>query len=234
MTVASTVVNDALKEIHVLAEGDTPSATMADDALRALNRLMELMSNNQSFAFYPNLVQRALTGESSFTVGPTGNVATSRPISIESAFVVRDGISYPVRVVDNQLWDGLVYPATTGANTAYIWYEAQMPDGIVHVWPLCSGCTLNMRVVNLVTSFATLATTLILPPGYEECLMSNLAVRLAPQYPAGILSPITVQAAKSSLKILQRKNNVVPTMQLPGSVSGRIAGMSYANFLAGL
>lgn len=234
MTTAAVLINDSLKEIHVLAEGDTASGSMADDALRALNRLMEIMSNNQSFAFYPNLISRALTGEASFTVGATGQLVVDRPISIESAFVVRDGISYPVRVVDNQLWDGIVYPATTGANTAYVFYEAQMPNGIVHVWPLCSGVTLNMRVVNMVATFATLSTALVLPPGYEECLMANLAVRLSAQYPAGILSPVTVQVAKSSLKVLQRKNNVVPTMLLPGSVSGRIAGMSYANFLSGL
>jgi hypothetical protein len=235
MTTALVLITDSLKEIGVLAEGDTPSAAMVDDALRALNRLMALISNDQSFAYYQNMVSRPLTGETSFTIGPTGDVVTDRPISIETAFVDRNGISYPVRVIDNVLWDGIIYKGIAGANTAYVYYEATMPNGIVHVWPLATGCTLNLRVVNVVASFATSATVLSLPPGYEECLTSNLAVRLAPQYPAGILSPVTIQYAKSSLKQLQRKNNVIPTMKLPSVVTGRNNNMgSLANFLGGV
>lgn len=230
-TTARVLVSDALKELKVLAEGDTATGTMADDALRALNRLMEILSNNQSFAYYPVLVQRSLTGESSFTVGPTGNVVTARPINIESAYVTYSGLDYPVRVVDNQLWDGISNKATTGSLTEYVWYEGTMSNGIVHVAPLASGVTLNLRVITLVATFATLDTVLTLPPGYEECLMSNLAVRLSPQYPAGALSPITERAARTSLKTIQRKNNVIPTQSLPGIVVANTNGMSWSDFI---
>lgn len=230
---ATQIITDALTEIGVLAEGDTPSTQMLSDGLRSLNRLLDYLSNDQAFAYYPNEIQRALTGEASFTVGPTGNVATTRPISIESAWVVRDSISYPVRVVDNRLWDGIVYPAAAGANTALIWYEAQMDNGIVHVWPLCTGATLHMRVVNQVVNFAALSTSVNLPPGYEECITSNLAIRLSPQYPSVQVSPVTVKYARDSLKVIKRRNNVIPTLSLPGVVLTDRSGFSLANFLSG-
>lgn len=226
------ICTDALKELGVLAEGDTPTASMANDTLRALNRIMELFSNDQSFAYYPNQISQAMTGQASFTVGPTGNLVSNRPIRIESATVDRNGITYPVDVYDNLRWDSIAYKAIAGANTAVVWYEGTFPDGIVHVWPLCSGATLNMRVVNLVVSFPTLGTTVNLPPGYEECLIKNLAVNISPQYPAGSLNPLTIQAAENSLRLLQRGNNVIPLMTVDRALLNLGQG-SYANFMGG-
>ena len=215
-----------------MAEGDTPTASMASDGLRALNRIMELFSNDQSFAYYPNSISQAMTGQSSFTVGPTGNLVSNRPIRIESATVDRNGITYPVEIYDNVRWDNIAYKAIGGANTAIIYYQAEFPNGVVNVWPLCTGATLNMRVVNLVVSFPTLGTAVNLPPGYEECLIKNLAVNLSPQYPAGILNPLTLEAAEYSLRLIQRGNNVIPVMNVDRALLNLGQG-SYANFLGG-
>jgi len=317
---AGTLINDALFELGVLAEGDTPTTDMSNLALRVLNRMLDSLSTNQSFAYFPNLYTWPLTGEAQFYIGPaltatftvtiaapgvftsaahglnigdtitltttgalpTGlaigttyyvvaagfttsafqvstvkdgtSVTTSgtqsgthtfvqtssltkyvgqRPIGIESAYLDRSGIHYPVRVVDNQIFDSIIYPAASGANTVYIWYEAQEPNGILHCWPLASGCTLGLRIVNQVVNFTDLVTAQILPPGYEECIVSNLCVRLAPFYPSVSLSPVTVQNAKSSLNMIQRRNNVIPTMSLPTAVTVNKGGFSLANFLSG-
>lgn len=317
---AGTIINDALFEIGVLAEGDTPTADMSSLALRVLNRMLDSLSTNQSFAYFANLVTRSLTGESLFYIGPattaafTVNISTpatitsaahglsigdtitltttgalptglstattyyvitagftansfqvaltsegtpinttgiqsgvhtftqtsslnkvigQRPIGIESAYVDRNGIHYPVRIIDNQLFDGIVYPAAAGANTSYVYYEAQVPSGIVHVWPIATGCTLGLRIINQVVNFTDLVTATILPPGYEECLVSNLAVRLAPYYPSVTLSPITVRNSKTSLDLIQRRNNVIPTLELANvTTNGRI-GYPMTSFIGG-
>ena len=250
-TTAQAIVYDALKEIHVLAEGDVPSASMLDDALRALNRICDTYSNDQSFSPYANHVTWNLTGEQSFTIGPgnsaiftvdiaapatftsaahglnigdtltlattgalptglailttyyvisTGFTAnafqlsatsggtgitttgtqsgihtftqtssltklvTTRPIKIDTATVDRNGITYPVTVIDNQKWDAIVFKAANGANTRAVYYESTSPVAIVHVWPVCTGCTLNLRVINQAVLFPTLSTTLVMPP----------------------------------------------------------------------
>lgn len=318
---AGTLINDALLEIGVLAEGDTPTADMSASGLRVLNRMLDSLSTNQAFAYYPNLITRALTGESSFYIGPaivlpfTVNLATpatftctnhglnigdtvtltttgalptglstgttyyvitagftantfelsltsggtavntsvsqsgvhtftqtssltktiaQRPIGIESAFVDRSGIHYPVRVIDNQLFDSIIYQAASGANTIYVYYEAQVPNGIVHCWPISTGCTLGLRVINQVVNFTDLTTPTTLPPGYEECIVSNLAVRLSPFYPTIQLSPVTARLAKTSLDLIQRRNNVIPTLTLPSVVTETRGGFSLANFLGGV
>lgn len=233
MPTATTIIKDALLEIGVLASGETPSAAMADDAFRALNRLMDILSNGQSFAFYPNKEIFNLTGQASFTIGPSGDLITDRPIRIETATIDRQGITYPVSVLDNQKWDAISYKGANGANTSGIFYEATMPNGIIHVWPIASGCTLNMRVINQVGVFPDLTTDLLLPPGYEEALIRNLAVSIFPQYPAGTLSPITLRAAKTSLTQINRVNNVIPTMQIDSVLLNYRGGSTLAGFLGG-
>jgi len=318
---AGTLINDSLFELGVLAEGDTPTADMSSLALRVLNRMLDTLSTNQSFAYFSNLYTWALTGESQFYIGPaltstftvtigasatftsaahglnigdtvtlttTGALPTGltagttyyiitagftasafqvstirdgtavttsgtqsgvhtfvqtssltkyigqRPIGIESAYVDRLGIHYPVRVIDNQLFDNIVYPAANGANTRFVYYEAQEPNGILHCWPLSTGCTLGLRIVNQVVNFTDLVTPTILPPGYEECIVSNLSVRLAPYYPSVQLSPMTVKNAKTSLSMIQRRNNVVPTMSLPTAVTQSGGSSPLTSFLGGV
>jgi len=232
MATAISIVTDALKELCVLSDGETPTASMADDAFRALNRIMEMLSNDQAFAYFPNLVSRALTGETSFTIGPSGDIITKRPIRVESATVDRSGITYPVSVLDNQRWDSISYKTVGGANTSAVWYEAQMPNGIVHLWPVASGCTINLRVIDLVGSFANLSTDLILPPGYEEALVKNLAVNIAPQYPGNPLGQMTMIAAKKAMKYINRTNNVIPTLKIDSVLLNRRGG-TLAGFLGG-
>ena len=232
MATALTIITDSLMELGVLAEGDTPTGSMADSALRALNRILEAYSNDQSFSPFANHVSRDLTGESSFTIGATGDLVATRPIKIDTATVDRNGITYPVTVVDNQKWDSIIYKAVTGANTVAVYYEATSPLGIVHLWPLATGCTLNLRVINNVLNFPNLTSDLVMPPGYEEACVSILAVRLSPQYPSGILSPVTVQAAKRALKMISNVNNVVPTMAIDNNLLNKRGG-SLAGFLGG-
>ena len=232
MATAQTIILDALKEIGVLAEGDTPTASMADDALRALNRILEMMSNNQSFSPFANHESRALTGEQSFTIGVGGDLNTARPIRIDTATVDRNGISYPVTVIDNQKWDSIVYKAAAGANTVVLYYEATSPLGIVHLWPVASGCTLNLRVINQVLYFPNLAATLVMPQGYEEYCIKQLAINIFPQYPAGNLSPVTVAAAKAAMRYIGQTNNVVPTMAIDNNLLNQRGG-SLAGFLGG-
>ena len=211
MTIAQTIITDALKEIGVLSEGDTPTNDMLTDALRNLNRLLDILSNDASFDFSANEETINLTGQASFTIGPTGNIATSRPIKIESATAILSGITYPVEIVNTAGWDEIALKTTAGSLPEKIWYEGTMSNGIVHVWPQAT-CTLNMRTTTVVTTFATISTVLSLPPGYEIYLVKALAVDIAPQYPAGVLSQLTINSARNSLRVIKRTNNMVPKL----------------------
>ena len=230
-TTAAVIIEDALKENLIISEGETPSATMYADGLRMLNRMCDTLSNNDDFAYYASQYSMAMTGQTSFTIGPTGDLIQARPIKIDTAVVTRLGITYPVKVIDNQRYDDLTLKTLSGANTAAIYYEGTYPNGTVYCYPLSTGCTLQMRVLNQVKNFAATTTQIDMPEGYEDFLMLGLAIRMAPSYGRPV-NPDTRTAYKAAKKLVMNTNQVVPTMELPNAVMGK-SGSSYAAFLSG-
>lgn len=230
-TTAAVIISDALKEIAVIGDGESPSTGQLSDGLRMLNRLCDVFANGNDFAYYASQIQIALTGQQTFTVGPTGDIVTGRPIKIDTAYVDRLGISYPVKVIDNERYDEVTYKALQGANTTAIYYEATYPNGVVYCYPVASGCTLKMRVLNSTKQFATTATQIDMPEGYEDYLMLGLAIRMAPSYQKQV-NPDTRIAYKRAKDAVTTTNQVVPTMALPSAVSGH-GGSSYAAFMSG-
>lgn len=220
MATAQTIINDALKEIGVLSgEGSSATATESDDALRALNRMVALESNNLAFDYSASHETIALTGQSSFTIGPSGNISTARPIKIDKAQAVLGGITTDVRIIDVYEYDSIAMKTCVGSIPEVVYYDGAMVDGIAYPWPQ-STCTLNMLVVNLVTTFSTLSSTLSMPQGYESWMIKALAVEIAPQYPGAVLSPLTIQSAKNALKIIKRTNKIIPKLTPNVFVSG--------------
>lgn len=230
-TTAAIIIQDALAEIGVLGDGETASGDMIDRGLRMLNRLLDVLSNKTDWAYYASSEYFALTGQQSFTIGPTGDLVTTRPIKIETATVDRNLITYPVKVIDNEKYDILTYKSLQGANTQAIYYESQFPNAIVYCYPVSTGCTLHMRVLNSVKQFADAFTQIEMPEGYEDAIMLALAVRMSPSY-ARPVSADTSMAARKAMKLVTTTNTVIPTLELPDAVLGHV-GSSYASFMSG-
>ena len=230
-TTAAVIISDALAEIGILGEGETASGDQIDRGMRMLNRLLDTLSNDGTWADFASSVSKPLTGQASFTIGPTGDVVGDRPIEINTATVVVNGITYPVKVIDNERFDGLTYKALAGAYTSAIYYEGTFPNGTVYCYPLCAGATLNMRVLNSVKQFTGPADQIEMPEGYEDAIMLALAVRMCPSYNRTV-SPDTKAAAVKAMKAVKQANTTVPTLDLPAAVMGKSGG-SYAAFMSG-
>lgn len=230
-TTAAVMISDALKEIKVIAEGETPSATMCADGLRMLNRLLDTFAHDAAFAFDASLRSLALTGQASFDVGPTGDIVTLRPIKITSAYATQGGIDYPVRVISIEEYDTIALKATTGAIPELIAYNGVYPDGVVYVYPKCSSVTINLRTVDQVKTFAATSTNIDMPEGYEDAITLALSVRMAPGYGVPV-SQDTRIAANRAMKMVKRSNRVIPKLGLPDAMN-TMRRSGYPAILAG-
>ncbi len=217
-TSAIIIIADALKEIRVLGENETPSSTQADDALRMLNRLLETMSINRSFSYTNDSVSYTPTGAASFTIGPTGTVVDVCPTKITSAFYTLNGISYPIRIVDVELYDSITYKNNSGAIPEMIYLDTTYPNATVYMYPLITGGTLTMRITALVKSFSSLNAQIDMPIGYEDFLMLGLAIRLSPGYGREVMADTRVAYNEAKMSVL-KNNKIIPTLQLPSELS---------------
>ena len=233
-TTANDQINGALRLLGVLAEGETPSAATSQDALVALNQMIDSWSTerlavfstqDQIFSWPPNAISR--------TLGPTGNFVGERPILIDDSTYFRDassGISYGLKLINQQQYNGIAVKTVTSTYPQVMWVNMEYPDITMTVYPVPTK-VLEFHIVSVkpLTTPANLATVLAFPPGYLRAFRYCLACEIAPEF--GVEpSPTVMRVAMTSKRNLKRINNPDDIMAIPYSL---IATRQRFNIFAG-
>lgn len=220
MTTAGSIIADALTEIGILADGEAPTGDMIDQGLRRLNRILYTQSLFKDFSFTssPQLTN-VLAGQTSFDIGPSGDLVADRPIKIDSAIATLDGLDYEVRIITMDEYDAIPLKTATGSIPDVIAYDGFYPDGNLYLYPVSTGGTIKLRVTSLVQRFANSSDVLQMPEGYEDALMLALAVRSCPSYNRPV-SKETAIAAQNAMRVLKRTNRAPVKLGLPSIMTG--------------
>lgn len=205
MATAQTIIDRALRLIGAIASGESPTATEGADGLTALNAMLDSWRNEKLTTYAISDLSLTMTGAASYTVGPSGDVNTTRPLKVESAYQTLNGIDYPVEVIEKDEWDSIPDKTTTGDLVESVHYSPTVTTGTLYAYPRASG-TLHINVRTPLDQFATVGTTVTLPPGYERALSFNLAIEIAPEYERQPSAAI-IQMAKESKAAIKRTNS---------------------------
>jgi len=224
MATAGDQINGALRLLGVLAEGETPSSEMADDALRALNQMIDSWSAEKLSVF--STQDQILTWPASAqsrTLGPTGTLVGNRPITLDDATYFRDpttGISYGLKIVNQQQYNGIAVKTVTSTYPQIIFINDTYPDAEISVYPVPTrALEFHFVSVEPLTQPAVLASDLLIPPGYLRAFRYNLACEIASEY--GIEPTPTIQrVAMVSKRTIKRNNNPNDVMSIPYSIVG--------------
>ena len=223
-TTAADQINGALRLIGMLAEGEVPSAATSQDALTALNQLIDswnterlsvFSTQDQVFNWPPNELTR--------TLGPTGDFVGNRPVLLEDSSYFRDpssGISFGIKFINQQQYNGIAVKTVTSTYPQVIWVNMTYPDVEMYIYPKPTK-VLEWHFVSVeeLTKPATLSTNLVFPPGYLRAFKYNLACEIAAEF--GVEPSPTVQRiAMTSKRNLKRINNPDDIMSLPYSIVG--------------
>lgn len=223
-TTAGDQINGALRLLGVLAEGETPSAATSQDALNALNQMIDswnterlavFSTQDQVFSWLPGLISR--------TLGPTGDFVGNRPILLDDSTYFRDpasGISYGIKIINQQQYDGIAVKTVTSTYPQVIWINMSYPNIEMYIYPVPTK-VLEWHFISVeeLTQPALLSTALSFPPGYLRAFRYNLACEFAPEF--GIEpSPTVSRIAMASKRNLKRINNPDDIMALPYSIVG--------------
>lgn len=222
MTTASDQINGALRLLGVLAEGESPSPETAQDALMALNQMLDSWSTER-LAVYSTQDQVFTwpSGEITRTIGPTGNFVGNRPVLIDDATYFRDpqtNVSYGVKLINQQQYDGIAVKTVTSTYPSVMFVNNTFPDMTMTVYPKpLRDLEWHIISVEELSQPATLATVLHFPPGYMRAFRYNLAVEMAPEF--GVEpSPQVARIAMTSKRNLKRINNPGDVMSLPYAI----------------
>ena len=115
MATAGDQINRALRLLGVLAEGESPSADTANDALTALNQMIDSWSierlsvystQDQTFTWPANEVVQ--------TLGPSGDFVGNRPVLLsDSSYFVVNGVSYGIKLVNENEYNSIAVKSVT-------------------------------------------------------------------------------------------------------------------------
>jgi hypothetical protein len=212
MATVRDVVTDSLTELGVLAAGETAPAGDADLGLRTLNRLVDMWAAVRLMIHTVTRTTATLTAnQSSFTVGPSGNINIARPMFLERIGFVDTSTDpdteYPLTLLTEQGWADVTLKALTGTYPQAAYYNPTNTTGTLWPWPIPTSATLQWVLYHwaAVAEFASLSDTVALPPGYREMLVTNLAVRLAPSFEREV-TPALAQQALTALSMVKRSN----------------------------
>ena len=234
MATAGEQINRALRLLGVLAEGETTSAEASQDALTAMNQMLDswnterlsvFSTQDQVFTWPASTISR--------TLGPTGNFVGNRPVLLEDSTYFRDpltGVSYGVKIINQQQYNGIAVKTVTSTYPQVLWINMTYPDIEMYVYPVpLRDLEWHFISVEELTQPALLATELAFPPGYLRAFTYNLACEIAPEF--GVEpSPQVRRIAMTSKRNIKRINNPGDIMSMPYSL---IATRQRFNVFAG-
>ena len=226
-------INRAFRLLGILAEGETPSASMSQDALMAMQQMIESWNTERLSVFCTqDQVFTWPSGEISRTLGPSGDFVGLRPVLMDDStyYIGNNGVSYGIKFINQQQYNGIAVKTVTSTFPQVIFVNMTYPDVELFVYPRpTQDLVWHFISVQELDQPVNLATELHFPPGYLRAFTYNLAMEIAPEF--GVEpSPQVQRIAMTSKRDLKRINNPDDVMSIP---YGLVATRQRFNIYAG-
>lgn len=217
-TTARDIIFSALQELGIYAPGDTPADDDIQTGLTILNDMIDMWSNESLMCYVVTEQSGTLTpGKQRYSIGTSGGADfnLTRPLRLitgpVSAYIQdTNGNNYPVDVVEIDKWNQLGNRSPTLVTSNFpdtLFYDAQFPLGFLNFFPTPNtGYTAFWDSYLQLSSFASISTSISLPPGYNAAMRHNLAVEMQPFFTDAQLSPIVLTLAMTSKGAIKRTN----------------------------
>lgn len=181
MTTVLEIITDSMQDAGILSSNETPNATDGQKAFRLLKRMLEADST-EDLMIYDNVqeVFALVSGQQSYTMGSGGDFNTPRPVDITEIYM-RDtnGNDLPVQLLSYAQYADILSKPITATIALSAWVNQGFPYTTITFWPVPAQTTYRAVVWSWkqLATLTSIFNTLVFPPGYEDYIESNLAVR---------------------------------------------------------
>ncbi len=192
--------------------------------LSRLNSMMDSWANERLLVPYLSQTSFPLTVSTvSYSIGVGGAFNMVRPTKIVDPCFIRDtqNVDSELEIINMETYGRIVQKSTGGSYPAYLAYDQQYSatsTATVYVWPgPTAALTLFINTLQPLQSFSTVTVTLQLPPGYQDAIEANYAVRSA----IGVIpvSPDLKDLARTTKAAIKTQNIIAPISRLDYGVS---------------
>lgn len=204
------LITEALIELGEVGQGETVSNEDATGGLLKLNDYLASLSNDRLNIYKLDTFSGTLTATvGSYTFGPSGTLVSSRPVQIQGAVIVLNGITQPLNLITAPQYRAIKEKALTGTLPLQLYPNSGFPNMTLEFWPVPSGTptfTCDFWAV-IAGGNLLLGDTISLPPGYQRMLRLGLAIELAPSYGRQV-SEILLRNFQDAYALVRNNNNL--------------------------
>lgn len=231
MTTARDIIKNALQLGGVITKNESPTGDEYDDALFTLNAMLSSWSNEALLTYYQEQESFPLTsGVGAYTIGTGATFNTAKPIKIVTAFARLADIDYDLTIITGTDFDEYITQKNLTGVPEYLFFDNNYPVATIKIWPIpTSTYTLFIRSEKELTQFPTLDTDVILPPGWELALYTNLSSLIMPTYGQPVNPKVEDMALNSlgAIKLAVAKNKSMDAQPLSNYNDNDILGGSW-------
>lgn len=228
MSTARDLIAGSLRILGAVATGETPSANEQNDALSALNDMLDSWSTEGLIV--PNKVREVfplVPGQAAYAMGVgAADFNTVRPLEITTALIQLLASSplteLPMDILNQQQFAEIRIKPIQSTIPLVIYPENTFPNETLNLWPVPSAAnSLVLYSMKPLVNLATPSTVISLPPGYARALRYGLAQELAPEFGKELSMGAMEIAAESKANIKRRNSKPVllktdEALQRPG------------------
>lgn len=228
MPTGTDICTTALLRAGVTGVGQPPTADQISRALILLNDMLALWSSKRWLNYAEIDHTLPVTGQTSYTIGPGGNINVSaRPDRIEWGYLrlLNSGtlpVDYPLSQIPSYEDYSQVALKTLQTLTDSFFYDAQFPLGNIFPIPIPnipSQYELHFGTRTILPVLLTPATNIVLPPEYTYALRWNLASEVRAEWRLP-MSPDIEAKAKDGRETIRSADVQVPSLSLPAGLGG--------------
>lgn len=200
--------------------GTIPNVDQRGELVPMVARMLGSWNLDGRKIFTTSIAPYALnTDQKIYSIGPGGDFDADRPLYIKGADLLWP--TSPIyrtqlRILDDDEWAAIPLQDITSAPPNSIYYDGGMDAngrGLIYIYfQPPAGYSLELYTWQaLSTSFTSVDDIVVFPPGYEEALVWNGALRVAAMYPLEAkLNPLAAVMARDSLRALMTLNTQLP------------------------
>lgn len=224
----SSLITSSLKLATILSELEDPTAAMQQDCLGILNNLLDRWkAESLSCHAYKDDTFTWPSGESTRTIGPTGDFVTQRPVQIlESSYYVWQRLSYPLIPITQLQYDSIVLKDLQVPIPQWLYVNMTEPNLTMKLYPIPSQpieCHFMSPIG--VAGPVSLSDILSGPPGYSSAYLYNLTVEICAFFginPQPKVESMSVQTKKVIKRLNSATHNQI--MSMPSAIVSKSAG----------
>ena len=225
MPAVSTMILNSLVMTGEKAIGDTINTDEQRYYLSRLNSMVDSWSNERLMIFAISQTSFALTtGTGTYTIGSGATFDMTRPTQLVDPCFIRDSDNQDteLEIINSMSYGRIIDKTADGSYPVYINLDdtfSATSTANIRLWPEPSAnLTLFINTLQPLTNFSTISQNLIMPPGYQDAIETNFAVRSAPGFIT--VPPELKEQAVAAKKAIKSTNLPGPILRLDYGVTG--------------